>query len=616
MSAFRSAAGRWAGAGGLAWLAPLLFLLVLLLRFGGAVADPGQLLDNTRQYGPPLVAALKGDGWLAAQPQVQYFAAAAPRIYQGLVLALAGGLQLTVPVATKLLAFALLLPLAALSWGLATSLLRDPARRALLAVLLLANAVFSNQVLTGTPRDLGTLLFFALLLAQLQGRWRWSLLCLALLAAAYPTFGALGLLTTAGAALLAAWAGAPRWRWRWPRRAALGPLALRLLLLVLATLLGLKLLGPQIHAATWGPTFRLFEAGHFGAAPALEPALLQGDLGPSVASLHDFRPTPAVLLELLRDKRFRPLPASGQHAFGWLGDPASVLAVAALLAAVRLVGPLRRGGPAALAQRWRLWRDADPQRRSRAGQLALALALAALVLYGLSFALAFRLHDPNRYLMMPAVLLLSAAEFSVLAWLLPLRGGRLLPLLLALALPLLREPVDLLPVNAAAIRAVAAQVPATGQVLVLPGDGSSELASALPVAAGVRVFYAEEMDRGFHRTAIRDGLRLRRQQELVEDSLRRDDPQLAAQLRRLRVSHMLAPREDLAAVRPRAACTTPLPADRRASGPQPSASEQLLLVSVACQFAPAEAAAAPPVALPAAPPAAPAAALPSPGAGR
>jgi hypothetical protein len=572
-------------AGWLAWLAPALLLLVLLWRWGGAVADPGLLLDNTRQYGPPLVARLHGDGWLAAQPQIHYFSAAAPRLYQGLVLALAGGLGLTVPVATKLLGLGLLLPLAALAWGLARALLVDPAQRALLAVLLVANVIFSNQMLTGTPRDLGTLLFFALLLAWIEGRWLASLLALGLLAAAYPTFGVLGLLACAGALLLAALAA----RERVP--------AWRLLALLLVTLVGLRLLGPQIDAASWGPTFRLFDPSHFGAAGPLDPGLLAGGAGPSVASLAGFRPSPVALLELLGDKRFRPLPASGEHAFGWLADPATLLLLAVVVAAIRLGPGLRRAGPAALLAPWRAWRAGDPGRRRRASQLGLALAVVAPLLYGLSFAVAFRLHDPNRYLMMPAVLLLSAADYGLLAWLLRRRGGWLLPLLLALALPLLRPPVDLLPVEAATIKAVAGAMAPAGapagagagspqagaQLLVLPGARAADLASALPVAAGVRVYYAEELDRGFQRQAIRDGLRLRRSQELVVAAVQRADPGLPQRLRQLRVSHLLGSAAQLAPLAPRPACTLALSA-APAGLPRAGPPEPLQLLNLACQF--------------------------------
>lgn len=573
-----SGASGGARRGWLAWAAPLLLLLVVLLRWGGALVDPGLLLDNTRQYGPPLVARLNGDGWLAAQPQVHYFSAAAPRLYQAALLALAGGLQLTVPAATKLLAFGLLLPLAALAWGLARGLLRDPLQRGLLAVLLVANAVFSNQMLTGTPRDLGTLLFFALLLAWLEGRWLALLLAQGLLAAAYPTFGVLALLATGGAVLLAApaapAAGGQLQRW-WP-------CCRRLLPLLLVTVVGLRLLGPQIDPGSWGPTFRLFDSSHFGAAPPLDPQLLAGGGGPSVARLAGFRATPASLLALLGDKRFRPLPASGAHAFGWLADPASLLLLAGLVALIRLGLARRRGDPSSPVALWRHWCAGDPGRRRRASQLAAALLAAALLLYGLSFALAFRLHDPNRYLMMPAVLLLSAADYSLLAWLLRRRGGWLLPLLLALALPLLRQPVDLLPVDAAAIRAVGVAVapqPAA-QVLVLPGPRATDLASALPVAAGVRVYYAEELDRGFQRRAISEGLQLRWRQQQLADALRRADPALAPQLRQLGVTHLLATPAALASLKPRPGCSLNLPA--AAGGP--AAGPPLQLLSLACQF--------------------------------
>ena len=66
-----------------------LFVVVLLLVHGLPLLDGGVLLDNTRQYGPPLVAARAGDGWLAAQPQIHYFHDASPRLYRALVGGLA-----------------------------------------------------------------------------------------------------------------------------------------------------------------------------------------------------------------------------------------------------------------------------------------------------------------------------------------------------------------------------------------------------------------------------------------------------------------------------------------------------------------------------------------------
>lgn len=537
---------------GVGWAVPL-FLLVLLLAHGLPLLGPGVILDNTRQYGPPLVAARSGDAWLAAQPQIHYFADASPRLYRLLVGGVLGGLP--VVAATKALALLLLLPLAAIAWGLGRVLWPDPVRASGFAVLLLANAVFSNQVLTGTPRDLGTVLFLGLLLALLQQRAGRVLAALVPLVGVYPTFGLLAL-----AMLWLAWLPDLR---RPPRPWA------PLLLSLPAAALGLKLLGPSLSATVWGPTLRLFGQSGLGALVELSRSNAAADgLGPSVARYLGFVPSPAHLLALLGDKRFRFLPAPGEHAFGWLGAPLSILVVVALLAALAALAPrLRR---AALPRPWPLsW----PQR------VLVALALASLLLYLLSFALAFRLHNPNRYGMMLAVLLLSGVELAGLSLVVGRRRAAwLLPWLLAVALPLLRAPVDLVAVPADALAAVARQLSGPGaQLLVVDnGERAGAIANALPLTHGVRVFYAEEMDRGFQARAIRDGQELRAARRALAEAVERRDPGLAVSLARLRISHLLGSEAELAPLAARPACLVPipeqlalLPADCLAPSPEP-----------------------------------------------
>lgn len=537
---------------GVGWAVPL-FLLVLLLAHGLPLLGPGVILDNTRQYGPPLVAARSGDAWLAAQPQIHYFADASPRLYRLLVGGVLGGLP--VVAATKALALLLLLPLAAIAWGLGRVLWPDPVRASGFAVLLLANAVFSNQVLTGTPRDLGTVLFLGLLLALLQQRAGRVLAALVPLVGVYPTFGLLAL-----AMLWLAWLPDLR---RPPRPWA------PLLLSLPAAALGLKLLGPSLSATVWGPTLRLFGQSGLGALVELSRSNAAADgLGPSVARYLGFVPSPAHLLALLGDKRFRFLPAPGEHAFGWLGAPLSILVVVALLAALAALAPrLRR---AALPRPWPLsW----PQR------VLVALALASLLLYLLSFALAFRLHNPNRYGMMLAVLLLSGVELAGLSLVVGRRRAAwLLPWLLAVALPLLRAPVDLVAVPADALAAVARQLSGPGaQLLVVDnGERAGAIANALPLTHGVRVFYAEEMDRGFQARAIRDGQELRAARRALAEAVERRDPGLAVSLARLRISHLLGSEAELASLAARPACLVPipeplalLPADCLAPSPEP-----------------------------------------------
>lgn len=532
---------RWPAAG---WAVPLV-VLVLLVAHGGFLLRPDVILDNTRQYGPPLVAQRAGDAWLAAQPQIRYFHDAAPRLFRALV----GTLPLPVVAATKLVAVLLLAPLAAVAWGLGRVLWADPALSAAFAVLLLANAVYSNQMLTGTPRDLGTVLFLALLLALLQRRFGWVLAALGPLMGIYPTFG-LQALATVWIALL------PELR-RPPR-----PLLTLVLSLPVAAL-GLKGLGPSLNAAVWGPTLRLFDPAPFASLADLVRRNLAADgLGPSVARFLDFHPSPSHLLALLADKRFRVLPASGEHAFGWLGAPLTILVVVGMGAGVRALLQGRDGGVGAVVAVVAAWGRSLNGRRWPP-RVLVALGLASLLLYALSFALAFRLHNPNRYGMMPAVLLLSAVELAGLAWLIGPRPRlvRLLPWALALALPLLRAPVDPLPVPGEALAAVAAQLTAPrSQLLVLSDEGpSGAIANALPLTHGVRVFYAEEMDRGFHRQAIRDGLELRAARHALAEAVERRDPGLRRQLEERRITHLLAPPERLAPLAARPDCLVLVP---------------------------------------------------------
>ena len=523
--------------------AVLLFLLVLGLVHGPQLLDAAVILDNTRQYGPPLVAQRAGDAWLAGQAQVHYFHDASPRLYRWLVEAL----PLEVVPASKLYAVLLLVPLAAIARGLGRSLCRDPARAVAFAVLVLANAVFSNQMLTGTPRDLGTVLFLGLLLALIRRRLGLALAALVPLVGIYPTFGLLAL-TTFWLALLPECFRQHRSGW-----ALLASLPL--------TAFGLKGLGPGIERSVWGPTFRLFDQQGLGSLGPLSQANAQADgLGPSVARLIGFQPSPAHLLELLGDKRFRLLPSPGEHAFGWLGSPLAILLVPALVAGLRVLWLVRRGQAGALRDRLR----AQARRLAWPLRVLLALAVASLGLYGLSFALAFVLHNPNRYGMMPAVLLLSAVELLVLALVAAWRGRlalALLPWLLAVALPLLRAPVDPIAVPAPALAAVAAQAAAPrAQVLVLTAEHSGDaIANALPLTHGVRVFYAEEMDRGFHQRAIRDGQELRAEQRRLGTLVAQRATSLRAELERHQVSHLLGASESLRPLITRDSCLHPIP---------------------------------------------------------
>ncbi|MFO7629102.1 MAG: hypothetical protein R6W06_06220 [Prochlorococcaceae cyanobacterium] len=560
-----------------AWLPALVFTALFLALAAPRWFDPASVLDDTRQFGPPLL-------WPPGAPptnvpQLAYFAAGTPPLYRGLALALIGALGWPPAAALKLLAVLLVLPTALGLWLLADGLVGDgplaggrgdaSPEKAVLALFLVGNVLVSTQVLSGTPRDLGSLLLVLALVALLHRRWLLLLPLLGLLAGVYPTYGLLLLATLLIALLLE---GA----------AASGAGCRRLLPLLIAAplvaLLGVHWGGPAVQGQNWGPTLRLF----VGTAPQAQPpwaavlaeAARSGGTGP--ATLLAVPP-----LELLATDRFRPLPGA-KHLLPWIGSLA-LLALAALMAA------LMAALPAALPLAWRqrpFPQGLPPWRR----RVLLAVLLAGALLYSLAFALAFALHNPARYADLPARLLLSLAELAILQPLLAWPAFRPWSLLaalgLGLALAMAVRPSGPVTLPLAALQPLqdrlAAPLAAGGRarVLVLNPGGDSRLEAlndALALVSGATSFYAQELDRGFHLGAIAQNLALRRDR----DWLARQRLDAAAGLphpwlEARGISHLLlvSPRAQAAGWTP--ACRTAGPWRRRGR-------EQLLLVDLACE---------------------------------
>jgi len=510
------------------WLPPVLFLLAFLGLKATPWFDPAVLLDDTRQFGAPLAIPL-GDpaAWLSL-PQIAYFQDVSPRPFTVLAQAVIGITGLPTAQALKVLALVLALATAALLVRLARSLAPVLNLHAgVLALFLVGNALCSTQLLSGTPRDLGSLLGVACLLCWLEQRWIALALALFLLAGCYPAY-ALVLLS-------ALWLlhGLRLWR---ARSFQIGSWWV-VVSLTLLTALGLKVLGPHLDVHRWGEPFRLF--GSQAQSAVLGRLELISPRSPAAAG-------GLAWSELLESQRFRPWPGSGRLL---RSIPVWLLLLAGLV--VDRVQRLKR--PTSRQVEGPLVHDslACPS-----GQLLLLLAVSGAFWYALSFVLAFELHSPSRYLMLPMLLLLAVAESSVLQLgigLLP--GSRWRLMLVALVAILLgigsrpQGQVSFPLSQVSRLREVlSSQVrrnPSSSLSPLLAVVGASEerrsqdLASSLPLLAGVPVLYAPELDRAFHLNAVKQNSRLLALQARLDHAVMRGGPLPLAALAEQRVTHLL-----------------------------------------------------------------------------
>lgn len=552
-----------------AWLATAAFVALFLALAASRWIDPATVLDDTRQFGPALTWL---PGWPAVwSPQVAYIAQASPVLYRALAMVLIGGLGLPVAAALKALAVLLLLPTVLGLWLLADGLVdgrpqsgaaADGAdyRKALFSVFLVWNVLFSTQVLSGTPRDVGTLLLVFALVALLHRSW-WCLLpLLGALAGVYPAYGLL-LLVTLLIALLLHWLRPleePASRQRQAVRASL--LALAATAVAAA---GLHWGGPSLDADTWGSSLRLFigsaaqRAGGWG--DLLREAATHSE---GAAGLLD-----EPLLEVLTNHRVRMLKI----------PQVLILGLGALIA----------------RRRWRRRSPDDPFVPLTPGwprQVLLAFSLAGGLVYSLALVLAFSLHNPSRYAVLPVLLLVSLAEMEIAGALLEWRVDRRRMMAAVLCLGLLLALVSghprgrrtvpleaLSPLQQLIPPSLSQQPPA--RVLVVNPERNRRLErlnSSLALFTGATSFYAPALDRGFHLGSIRANLRLRLDRKWItaqplNESADLPHPWLGAR----GVTHLLLPESQPGPRRLTAACSTPIPLRGSPAG--------LLLVDVACE---------------------------------
>ncbi|WP_161795848.1 hypothetical protein [Synechococcus sp. GFB01] len=418
----------------------------------------------------------------------------------------------------------------------------------------------SSQVLSGTPRDVGTLLLVFALLALLHHNW-WCLLpLLGALAGVYPAYGLL-LLATLLIALAIQWIRPP------PVPASRRRQAVRVLLLALAAAAvaaaGLRWWGPSLDPDTWGRSLRLF-IGSAAQRDAGWGTLLREAASRSegAVSLLD-----APLPTLLADKRFEALPL---HSL-----------------VILLLGGLIVG------RRWWRRRPGDPQdppATAWPGQLVLAFSLAGGLLYALAFALAFSLHNPARYAVMPVLLLVSLAEMEIAGALLERRVERRRMMAAVLCLALLLALVGGRPkgrrsVPLEAIRPLQQLIPPSlsqrppPRLLVVNPERTRRLElinNSLALFTGATSFYAPALDRGFHLGAIRVNLQLQQDRDWLtaqplNDPADLPHPWLAAR----GVTHLLLPESQPPTRRLTPGCGNAIPLRGSPAG--------LLLVDVACE---------------------------------
>jgi hypothetical protein len=551
------------------WLPTAAFAVLFLALAAPRWLDPATVLDDTRQFGPAL-------NWLPGSPavlspQLVYFADATPPLYRALARLLIDGLGLPMAAALKVQAVLLVLPTVLGLWLLADGLVDGrpesgdsadaaPSRKALFSLFLVWNVLVSSQVLSGTPRDVGTLLLVFALVALLHYNWWCMLPLLAALAGVYPAYGLL-LLATLLIALAIQWVRTPKA----PSSSRLQ--AVRACLLALAAVAvaaaGLRVGGPSLDADTWGSSLRLFVGSAAQRDSGWGTLLREAAMRSDGAVKHLEAPLP----ELLTSGRFAVLTLP---RFG-------ILLLAGLI----------------VARRW--WRrspgDAQvPLAKAWPGQVVLAFLVAGGLLYGLAFALAFSLHNPSRYAGLPLLLLVSLAEMEIVGVLLDHRvhSRRMMAAVLCLAVLLAvvgGKPQAMRVVPLEAVRTLQQLLPPSGspgpqaRVLVVNPERNRRLEhlnNSLALFSGASSFYAPELDRGFHLGAIRANLQLQRDRDWLTAQPLNDPTDLPHTWLAARgVTHLLIPESQPPTRRLTAGCGKAIPLRGSPAG--------LLLVDVACE---------------------------------
>lgn len=514
------------------WLPSLLFCLAFLGLQLTPWLDPAVLLDDTRQFGAPLALPVSTGALLFDHPQIAYFQDATPRLY---ALVAQGWMGVTgLPPAQALKTLALLVGLSTVAvWvrfarSFAPGLALQPG---LLALFLVGNALCSTQVLSGTPRDFGTLLAAISLVCWMEQRWIGLGLALLLLAGCYPAY-ALVLLSALWLLQIL------RLRQvRWARLCTWAPV----LLATVLTGLGLKMFGPHLDAQQWGEALRLFSASgaeDWGVSPeVISPRSPAATYGLTIG-------------QLLDTQRFRPWPGSGR-----------------LLRSLPIWILSLFGGLAVVVSRYRHPPD-PPQPGEAAARLDQPLACSALQLlvtllatglfwYVTSFAMAYGLHSPSRYLILPVLLLLSLAEAQLaqllLAFIPALPWRSVAVAVLAVVLGITSVPQGHVVISVNQMHQLAKQLqlksqsdtaahrsPVLAVIGASQGRRQQDLASSLPLVAGIPVLYAPELDRAFHVKAMNINSQLLATQARLDQAIDSDQRLPFDSLSRHHVTHLLS----------------------------------------------------------------------------
>lgn len=487
------------------WLLAVCFPKIVYFFSSSLVA-----IDDMRQFGPALAATVGGDTHLLSQPQIAYYASVSPAAYRWLLGLLWSAASMVSLVALmKLVAVLLFVITVAAIIFICRSLFESGLTRSLFEFFLCANLLMTAQVLSGTPRDLGSaLLAWAIVFWIKRGWLAWGA-CLLLLSGLYPLYGVLLLVAVSIWVLLFDEEGVP----------ALGVHALepRRLSLVLIgaglAYVGFKLLGPAV-ASDFGPVLEIFKADY----PRVP-------LGYPIDAF-------AFAKSVLGDGNFS-LVVSPSRAplqwglFGWV-----VVLFIFSCNSVGLVG-------------WRLpWRAVCRSRRWVA--FSASLLASCWLLYGVSIFVAFRLHAPSRFTGIAWVVVFAAVETALALgfWRLSLR--RVLLVSVSIGLCFLALPVGGYELPAGSIQQLRDLGLEKSEVNVLAlGKGRDNsfknLSNSLPLFLGWRSYYLSELDRGYHVNVILRNQKLARSSRQLDKaaSTSLSDQRLIARLHELKITHLL-----------------------------------------------------------------------------
>lgn len=517
---------------------PMLWLLLICLgKVFIILANPAVILDDMRQFGPALSAVIGGHEYLLKQPQIAYYASVIPVGYRILVGTLQAFTGMGLPALMKTLALLSSLITVVGIWQVSKTLFSSFSTQRFFSFFALLNLMMTAQMLSGTPRDLGTagLVWATFFIGKKQ--WLSFFLVLFLLAGLYPVFALLAFLSLAF--LFGFFRDDQRFAPPWISLASLKKIILILISLAVMWS-GLKLLGPDLSAGNVGPVLHVFRLDRFGIVPGDEMGWRE------------------LFEEMLGGGRFKLVHWPWKDPLRWI-----ILGITSIT--WMAIARHNTNAGSSLSSTYSVPSksfDASLQWKP----FALSFASACLALYFLSALLAYRLYAPSRYSGILWIFVAAGLEtFFILGI---QRDKRVQNLLLAASLFVcfIAVPVGVVQLSSHGLQALDQLKldPSTTNILVV-GRGkkntkTQEFANSLPLMLSWRSLYLRELDRGFHLEILSQNHDLRTLYSSLNHRILAGEHSdlLTAALRSSEVSHLMVDSEDSSLLNFEKTCAHPV----------------------------------------------------------